>query len=462
MIDLAKSLVVLLGYGVLAPALGVFIARSRVGQRICFCLMLFMTSWYPSKLTLMLDSIEWYRGHTRGFQFCIIEVIALALILSAGRQRTPEFPWRPPGTWLWLGYCGLSLLSIIPAMDKVYVLMAAVKFAKFVLVYIAAYHALRDETDLRWMFYTIAGMLILQAGVALKMRYLDGRWQIAGWFEHQNPLAMWTYVCAVPLLSAALAPQTTKRETMLYLAGFAAAGLLILLTVSRAGLAAFAVGAVAVTGMAALRGFSAKVIGVSVVGVIGAVVVMLVAMDSFHARVAEVQENKEEIDLRAILVIQCQAMLHDSVFGVGWNNYGLANSRPRGKYSVIMEEWDESRGFRVYDENYYENPLTESLYWLLLGETGYPGFVGFMAFQVVLLWWCARCTLKFWRNLTGYFLAGLLVVLLLLYLHGTVERILTQTKNLAEWLFFAGCVAKLEMCRRRGRDLDLEDNRTQK
>jgi len=41
--------------------------------------------------------------------------------------------------------------------------------------------------------------------VALKMRYLDGRWQISGWFEHQNPLAMWTYACALPLLSAALA-----------------------------------------------------------------------------------------------------------------------------------------------------------------------------------------------------------------------------------------------------------------
>jgi len=86
------------------------------------------------------------------------------LILSAGRQRSPEFPWRPPGVWLWLGYCGLSLLSIIPAMEKVYVLMAAVKFAKFILIYIAAYHALRDETDLRWMFHTIAAMLILQAG----------------------------------------------------------------------------------------------------------------------------------------------------------------------------------------------------------------------------------------------------------------------------------------------------------
>jgi len=75
MIDLAKALVVLLGYGVLAPALGMLIARSRVGQRVCFCLMLFMTSWHPSKLTLMLDSIEWYRGHTRGFQFCVIEIV---------------------------------------------------------------------------------------------------------------------------------------------------------------------------------------------------------------------------------------------------------------------------------------------------------------------------------------------------------------------------------------------------
>ena len=460
MIDLAKALVVLLAYGVFAPALGAAIARHRNGQRLCLCLMLFMTSWHPSKLTLMLDSIEMYRGHTRGFQFCIIEVVALALILSAGRCRPPRFPWRPPGTWLWLGYCALSMVSIIPALDKVYVLMAMVKFSKIILIYIAAYHALRDEKDLRWLFHTIAGMLILQALVALKMRYLDGRWQISGWFEHQNPLAMWSYVCSLPLLSAALAPQTSKRDTLVYLAGVAAAALLILLTVSRAGLAAFAIGSVAVVGLAALRGLSVKVAAVATAGVVGAVAASMVAMGSFHARMAEVEEHKTDMDLRAILIVQCKAMLRDSPLGVGWNNYGLANSRPRGRYSWILEEWDEGRGFTVYDENYYENPLTESLYWLILSETGYPGYVGFVMFLAATVWWGFRCTFRFWRSPAGYFAGSLLVVLVILYLHGTVERVLTQTKNLSEWLIFAGCLARIEMCRRRGRDLEAEDNKT--
>ena len=64
-----------------------------------------------------------------------------------------------------------------------------------------------------------------------------------------------------------------------------------------------------------------------------------------------------------------------------------------------------------------------------------------------------RATLQYWRSLTGWVAGGLLVALTLIYIHGTVERVLTQTKNLSEWLIFAGCLARLTWCRRHGLDL---------
>ena len=116
-------------------------------------------------------------------------------------------------------------------------------------------------------------------------------------------------------------------------------------------------------------------------------------------------------------------------------------------------DWDQSRGFTIYEENYFANPLPESLYWLTLAETGYGGFAGFVAFLALTLWWAWRNTFAFWRSSTGWFVGGLLVAFSLLYFHGTVERVLTQTKNLAMWLILAGCLARINLCRRMGGDL---------
>ena len=454
MTDLVKAPVILAAYGVAAPALGRWISGHRTAERFCFCLMLFMTAWAPSKLTLMLDSVEWYRGHTKGFEFSLIEVVALALLICAARRHTPGTRRTPPGLWLYLGYCLLGLLSIVPALNKVFVLMAFWKFTQTAVVFAAAYHGLRDKEDLRWLCRAGAAMLILEVLVALKLRFVDGRWQVHGWFEHQNAMAMWAYVGALPLLAVALAPETGRRDTGLYLTGFMAAGLLILLSVSRAALAAFALGAALVTGLAVLRGFTPKLVGITAAGAVAALLAGMLALNSLRARVDEVKSRNEEVDFRAILIVQSKAMLHDSWVGIGWNNYGVANSRPLGKYSAIIEDWDRSRGFTIYDENYYANALTESLYWLLLGETGYPGFIGYLLFLAATWWWALRCTVRFWRSLSGWFAGALLVALTLLYVHGTVERVLTQTKNLSEWLIFAGCLARLEACRRSRVDLE--------
>jgi hypothetical protein len=46
---------------------------------------------------------------------------------------------------------------------------------------------------------------------------------------------------------------------------------------------------------------------------------------------------------------------------------------------------------------------------------------------------------------------SLLIGLTICYSHGTVERVLTQTKNLSHWLMLAGMVAGMERLRRVGR-----------
>jgi hypothetical protein len=438
-------------YLIIAPLIGVLIARSRVWQRSLLCLMVFMTSWFPTKFTMMVESIEWYRGHTKGYECSLIECIAIALIVASVLNRRPGFKWMPPGLWLYLGYCVMSCLSIPLAMNQSFAFMAAFKFFKISILVAGVFHALRDEDDFKWFLRTIAWTLIHQTFIAWKSRYIDGYWRAQGWFEHPNPLAMWAYFCALPILGASMSSKVSRKDSILYFTAFAMAGATVILTVSRASLGAYSAGAVLVTGLIMLRGLTRRVMIIVGFGLLGAVFAGLFAMGTVMSRVQEQEEavKNQEWDLRDAMNEQAKVMLLDSAIGVGWNNYGLANSRPNGKYSYVLEDWAASRGDSILPELFESNPLTESLYWLILAENGYPGFVSFLLFMLLVVWWAFRVQFYNWRDTEGCFASGLLVALIIVAYHGRFERILTQTKNLSMFMLMLGCLARLEYNRKK-------------
>jgi hypothetical protein len=450
MMDFIKTLIILIAYFGVAPWLGSKLAESRRSQRWVFSLMMVMPCFHPGKLTLMVDSWAFYRGHTKGFEANWLEVLGIGIIIASHKTKAKGAKWKlfTPGALLYNAWALMSLISVFAAPDKTFALMAGFKFSKVVIIYMAAAHFLRDEEDLLWSLRAVAGSLVFYALLCLKMRYLEGMFQIKGWFEHQNPMAMWCYMGGIPLLAVALHGQTKPKDFLIFMAGFGGSAFCILLSVSRAGLGALAAGSVFVLLMAWLRGPNSRVVMVTVGGAIGAFVVSAFAMNSFHARLNEVAATAEtsEFDLRDILNMQSRAMLHDSPIGIGWNNFGIMNSRPRGdKYSQILEDWDESRGFTIIDENYHENPLTESLYWLMAAETGYPGIVFFALFALTTLWFAVRAMWFHRLSTFGAFAGGALIMLGICYLHGSVERILTQTKNVSFWLLMTGLLSGIQM-----------------
>lgn len=451
MIDVIKLIIALAAYGIVAPLLGNWLAPRRAWQRGTFGLMLVMTALRPGNFMLMLGSIESYRGHTKGFEISLIEVLALALIIAVRKQPERWQRGMVPGLMLYLLWGGLSLLSAWGSPEPSYAFMAASRFLKGALIYAAAAYYLRDETDLRWAIGALAGAMFHQGLLCLKMRLFDGSWQVKGWFEHQNPLAMWCYMGALPMLALALWPRVKGAFLWLCLAGFGGGGLCILLSVSRAALAAYAAGSVLLLLLAWMRGFQARTLMATIAGMVGALVVGIFALDSFNARLNEVAQSTQasELDLRDVLNLQSAAMLQDHpLLGVGWNNFGISNSRPQGDtYSQILEDWDKDRGYTIYDENYHTNPLTESLYWLWLAETGWLGFGSFLLFAIATTWWAVRNAFVQRGTLMGAVAAALAVGLMVCYGHGMVERILTQTKNLSQWLMFAGMIAGMEMKR---------------
>ncbi len=446
-----KLLLIVVGYGVIGPLLGYWLRGKDWARRITLGVMAWWLVRPPKDFTLMLYSVEEYRGHSRGFEFNLFEGIALGLALSALWEKRKDFSFFPPGLWAWLLFVGVGLLSLVNALNPIYGLMPAFKFVKMGFIFVGVFAALHDERDVKALMRGFAIALIVQVIYCLWSRYVMGGFRVMGWFEHQNPMAMWSYMIALPILGLALAKETSPRDVSLFFTAFGAAGLVVVLSVSRASLAAFAVGTVLVMLGSFVNGVTVRRVALGVLGALCGALVLIKAADTFMARMGN--DSAPKNDLRFALNQQSAAMLRDHpLVGIGWNNFGLANSRPQGlKYSQILERWEMNRGRRIYTENFMANPLTESLYWLLLAENGALGFAAFMLFAAVTLWHGGRATVSLWKSSLGLMLYGVTVALAISYFHGQVERVLTQTKNMMTWMMLCAVLARAEMWRRQVR-----------
>lgn len=434
MMDVIKFTILAGMYLVAAPLAGWWLANRPAAQRWVLGLLVFMTSWHINKLTLMVGSIEWYRGHTKGFEGSFMQVVALALLVAASRSRQPGFRWIPGWGWFWLFQCFFCALSFFAAPEKSYVLMAAWKFSSAVILFSAAWNLVRSEEDLRWLTRAMSFTLIVQALVVVKMRYVDGFYQVRGWFEHQNPLAMWAYMMGLVLFAVAMS-EVGAKETRWMTLGFLSAGLVVYGSLSRAALAVFAVGSALVAFWSLfLDKFSAKrlqvIAGMGIAGLL-AVPFML---DTIIARFND-EGNQASGETRDVMNLASKAMRDDSFLGIGWNNFALTINPP-WSYGDVIDDWERERGHKVDPD--YKKGVVESHYWLLMAENGWPGYLAYMAFivaaQAALFfgWWKHRGTV------CGAFLLGLFTALILTYLHSNLERVLTQTKNLAMYLILLG------------------------
>jgi hypothetical protein len=441
--DWVKAPIILFMYCVVAPAIAFYIKDSRQKQRRAFAVLVFMTSWQINKITMMLDSIDWYRGATKGFEFGWMDVMAIALLISSALKK--RRPWRrlAPGTLLYLFYIGCSLISIFHAPEKVYTLMAAWRFSKAVLVYVAAFHFLRDEEDLLVFLRTLAMTLIVQMFVVLKMKYKDHIFQVMGWFEHQNALAMWSYMCGFALLAAGLG-EASKKDTRLFLLGYLASGVIVQSALSRASLVAYGVGTMFIfmlsLGDRVTKKRLVSMLTIAVVGVTG----VLLVLPTLIMRFGE-DRNQSSADLRVMLNSAAASMVHDSPTGVGWNNFVIMANSPY-PYGEVIDDWTKSRGMNLDPDEVHPQP--ESHYWLMLAENGYPGFCAYLIFIGVTTVWCARGIRAFRQTPIAAFLIGVFVAMVITYIHSNAERVLTQTKNLYTWLIFLGIVARIEYSRR--------------
>jgi hypothetical protein len=108
-------------YFVVTPLLGLLAAFSRNVQRGLFVTMVVLVAVTPTLYTTSLDVWDNYRGLPRGFEFSLMEVVAVALIIGSLLSDLKQIKLMPAGLLFYLIYCGLSFVSIVNAEQDVLV-----------------------------------------------------------------------------------------------------------------------------------------------------------------------------------------------------------------------------------------------------------------------------------------------------------------------------------------------------
>ena len=444
-VDVLKVAIGLLAYLVLPPVLATLAARNRSFHRGLLATMMFMTALPVSVITLTAYNLDGYRGHVRGFEFCTVDIVALGLLGSVMLREPKRLRLAVAPAVLYLLMCLGDMVGLVNAVSPFLGWAAVFKYSKAVLPLMAACVAIENEDDLRWLWWAMAVGLVAMLVVGLKDRYVHGMWRISAMFEHSNSMAMWAYMLSVTLLGTVLVDRGRMAFVLTSLLAVAGGGALVVLSLARASLVAYAVGVSGILLITLVRRPSVRAATVAALLLVATVGMGALAADSIMNRVNAAKDQDGIENYRSALNRQAALMLHDHPLGIGWNNYGVVNSRPHGeRYSVIMEDWERTIGHHIYEDNFRANPLTESYYWLQLAENGYLGFCGHLLFFVVSLRWCWRATWRHHRTVAGGFALACTLTLSLLYLHSTIERVLVQTKNLDAWLILIGaCVAIL-------------------
>jgi len=433
---------------VVGPVAGVAMRGRPVWQRWAFALMCFMTInglWGPGNWALTLGSIETYRGHTKGYHFYFNHAIAVALMVARWLEDRRQFRWAPPGLGWYAVYGACSLVSLVSAPDRSLVMMTAHKVMFATLLMIATFNLLRTEEDLQFFLKVMVGVMMWELLVCLKWKYLEGMYQVRGTFEHQNPLAMYAVLIGMPFLAVAMGPPFKGVHGLLL--GFLACAAIVQAALSRAALAMFGLGTIAVMGLSLVeRPTPRRLLTTAGMGVVGTVALLL-TLDTIIARFHD-HGNEASGELREVMKTACREMAKDHPLGIGWNNYALVVNPPF-RYAEIYYEWVRERGMRVDESK--PNSVVESHYYLLLAENGYLGLLSWLALVGVALGRNLRACFDFGHSFLRCLSLGVAVGCSLNYAQSTLERVLTQPRNLMLWLILLGVTGRVEVMRRAAR-----------
>ena len=385
----------IIGFALLLFAVPASVIACCVSQRArdaAFFLIIGMAA-VAYKLDVNFFSHFWYRGTTRGFEFSVMDVLAIGVL--AGSVLFP----RPGETrWFWPASLGLMLLffayacgNVAFADPKIYGLFELSKMLRGFVFFLAAAMFVRGERELSILVLALACAACFEGAMAVKQRLLGGIYRVAGTLDDPNSFSM--YLCTIsPLFVAAATstlPKFVRRFSML---AIAAAAVSIVLTLSRAGIPIFAfimVGAAMFC--VTWRLTPKKTAGLALVALAVCVLLgkqaYLIEARWSHDSLEKEYEDPNKFESRGYFLRLAKVIMDDRFFGVGLNNWSYWVSKKYGaQLGTPYEDYDDLTyvpSKELLPEFHYAAPA-HCLLALTLGELGVPGLV---IFSLVWLRW---------------------------------------------------------------------------
>jgi hypothetical protein len=406
-----KWLIFALAVLAVIPAAKFFARRPQHLPKLVF-LVGFLPFIGLDDVDINLISFETYRGDTRGLEVTLLDLVVWVLALVLPRHGSP---YRGP-RWLYFGALALSIYGAPMPLFGVFALCKLLRF--FIVVDVAARAAERFAPQL------LSGMgagVIFELILSLKQRYWLGMMRAEGNLAHPNTLGMMVNLVAPIAFAIVLAGRGGKLAK----ATVGAAGLCVVLGLSRGSLAMYVLALTIVFVGSSAQRMTAKKLKVAAAGLAIALVVLIKAWSSLVSRFLHAPRESELA--RVLFNDAAKAMLHDHPFGVGINQYS---------YVLSHLGYADRLGIPALDRD----GIAHHIYWLTAAETGYVGAIAFAILMMAPMILAVVGARRHKGTIRADVLIGCFAGLAAMSIQGTAEWIARQSPMSYLFWIVAGIV----------------------
>ncbi|MCP3137431.1 O-antigen ligase family protein [Pyxidicoccus xibeiensis] len=391
-----KSIIFLSLCSVVIPAGVIAVGRFPRLKHLCAGLLIWGTT-HSSARAINFFSREWYRGTTRGFEFCWLDFLWIFLLVDELRRRKPGQRLALPYGLVSMGvFFAYNVVNVLLSEPQLFGLFELSKMFRGVMVYVTMAYYVKNERDLRRVVLVLAITVIYEWFWAMHSRVVLGHSRADGTLFHPNTLSMFNLIAIPVLLAVSLSSVEQRLKRLCGVAAFLGS-VSVLCTVSRAGLASLGLLLVGVGLTCGALKLTPKTVAVAFALVLAAIPLGIKLAPSFQARFESEGGLSREFggeahEGRGAYVHLARLMQEDHFFGVGLNNWSYQVSNQYGRmigfgyipYTGTDEAPPKGPIPAGSNVDAAQAPPGHSLYLITLGETGWPGV---FFFAVVWLRW---------------------------------------------------------------------------
>lgn len=360
-----------------------------------------------------------FRGEARGVEITILDLVSWILWVAMG-PGAHKAPFRLTRYF----YVATLLVSVAVATLPVYALFSVVRLLRAFLVLGAVSRLAEDPRLPPHVIRGMAAGVLWAFLIALYQKFGGGLDRVFGPFPHPNTFAMAANVVFAVCFALVLAGQ----GGLLAMAASAAAGLAVILTLSRTSTALLGGVAASLVALSFRGGVTRRKVFVAVGGALAALALFAVMSGTIIDRFLNAPAISGEA--RELFNQAAKLMVADHPLGVGVNNFS---------YVLLHDNYASRVGLPEVDAS----GIAHHIYWLTLAEVGYLGLFAYVLMCLAPVLLALRTAFRARKSVVGDVALGLGMGLVTLHLQGFTEWAIRQpTLTYLHWMV-AGLVTGL-------------------